>query len=305
VAEESSRPVNEAAGPPAPPASTANAGDHDRAATVTASVVTVTDHSRSTPATPGATGRAGRELVTHLYEPAGAGPFPLILFGHGLDGHPRKFTRLHRAWAAAGYVVAAPTFPVSNDRAPGGADFTDLAQQPGDLGFVLDTLLGPASPLQVPVDPGRIGAGGLSLGGATVYAFVYDDCCRDERVTAAMVLDGNELGFSPDLSAGPPLLLVHADLDPSLPYTNTAGHFAAARVPTGFLTLHLAAHAEPFEDTVSPADRLVETVTIAWWDRWLGDDAGAPGAASVNPLDRVVLAVHAVDPLATWQSRVG
>ena len=80
---------------------------------------------------------------------------------------------------------------MSNDEAPGGSEFIDLGEQPADLGFVLDELLGPESRLEAPVDPELIGAGGLSLGGATVYGLVYDDCCRDDRVAAAMVLDGD------------------------------------------------------------------------------------------------------------------
>lgn len=268
---------------------------------VRSSVVTFTDSSRATPATAGGAGRSARELPTHVHEPVGTGPFPLIIFAHGLDGHPRKFTRLHAAWASAGYVVAAPRFPISNDEAPGGGLLTDLREQPADLGFVLDALLGPDSPLDAAVDPLRIGAGGLSLGGATVYGFVYDDCCRDERVRVAMVLDGHELGFAPDLTRGPPLLLVHADPDPALPYANAVGHFAAAAPPVAFLTLHETAHAEPYENDTDPADDVVEAVTTAWWDTWLAPDEGGRS----DGLRRIETAVARAAPLATWDRRLG
>lgn len=270
---------------------------------VRSSVVTLTDRSRPTPATEGADERPTRDLSTHLFEPVGDGPFPLIVFAHGLNGHPRKFTQLHTAWGEAGYVVAAPTFPVSNDGAPGGSDFIDLDEQPADLGFVLDELLGPDSPLDAPVDPDLIGAGGLSLGGATVYGLVYDDCCRDDRVAAAMVLDGAELAFAPDLTRGPPLLVIHADEDYALPYDGAAASYAAATVPSAFLTLHEAAHAEPYEDVTDPADGLVEQVTIAWWDRWLRGDRA--GGGSEDALARIDVAVADAAPLATWESRVG
>jgi dienelactone hydrolase len=264
---------------------------------VRTTTVTLVDESRTTPATAGAGARPARELETHLYEPTGTGPFPLIVFAHGLNGHPRKFTTLHRAWAAAGYIVAAPAFPVSNDLAPGGGDFIDLGQQPADMAFVLDQLLGTDSPLTATVDQERVGAGGLSLGGATVYGLAYDDCCRDDRITAAMVLDGNELSFSPDLTRGPPVLLVHADPDPSLPYGNAVANFGRATVPAAFLTLHETAHAEPYENTVDPADDLVEAVTVAWWDRYLRDDPTA--------VDRMTDAVTAAGPLASWEARLG
>lgn len=264
---------------------------------VTTSVVTLTDTSRSTPAAGSRPAEETRVLDTHLYEPSGEGPFPLVVFAHGLNGHPRKFTDLHRAWAAAGYVVAAPVFPLSNDENPGGGDVRDLREQPGDLSFVLDRLLDGDSPLRVNVDAARIGAGGLSLGGATVYGMVYDACCRDPRVAAAMVLDGNELAFSPDLSSGPPLFIAHAEGDTALPYDNAARHFAVAAVPAAFLTLHEVAHAEPYENTPDPADELVELVTVAWWDRHLGGDHGALG--------RVEAAVVAAGSLATWEDRLG
>ena len=79
-------------------ADTAEVGPFD----VRSSVVTLTDPSRPTPSTAEADERPERELSTHLYEPAGDGPFPLIVFAHGLNGHPRKFTQLHTAWAEEG-----------------------------------------------------------------------------------------------------------------------------------------------------------------------------------------------------------
>lgn len=270
---------------------------------VRTSVVTLTDASRVTPATAGAGHRSARVLPTHLYEPDGDGPFPLIVFAHGLDGHPRKFTRLLTAWAAAGHIVAVPTFPISNDEAPGGADMVDLHEQPTDMGFVLDELLADSSPVGVDVDPARVGAGGLSLGGATVYGFVYDDEYRDHRVRAAMVLDANELGFAPDLTRGPPLLLIHADPDPTLPYENSAAHFAAATVPAGLLTLHEMAHAEPYEDVDDPADEVVERVTVAWWELWLGDGRHDPGTE--GPRGRIDAAVAEAAELTTWVARLG
>jgi len=40
-----------------------------------------------------------------------AGPFPLVVFAHGYQLGPDTYARLLRAWARAGYVVAAPAFP--------------------------------------------------------------------------------------------------------------------------------------------------------------------------------------------------
>ena len=136
-----------------------------------------------------------------------------------------------------------------------------------------------------------------------MYGFVYDDAYRDDRVRAAMVLNANELGFAPDLTRGPPLLLIHADGDPTLPYENTAAHFAAATVPAALLTLHEMTHAEPYEDVTDPADDVVERVTVAWWQLWLGDrrhDHGSDG-----PSEQIDAAVTDAAGLTTWVTRLG
>ena len=45
------------------------------------------------------------------------------------------------AWAAAGYVVAAPLFPLSSSETPGGPDGGDIGSQPGDMSFVIGQML--------------------------------------------------------------------------------------------------------------------------------------------------------------------
>ena len=105
--------------------------------------------------------------MTTIYRPNGAGPFPLIMFSHGLSGHPDKFTKLFSVWADAGFAIAAPAFPLTNDHvANSNSNVADVAQQPGDVSFVLDKVLAldrqPGSRLFHAIDEHRIGAGGLS-----------------------------------------------------------------------------------------------------------------------------------------------
>ena len=45
-----------------------------------------------------------------------AGRFPLVIFGHGFAVTPAPYAPLLQAWAQAGYVVAAPIFPLGNGR---------------------------------------------------------------------------------------------------------------------------------------------------------------------------------------------
>ena len=69
------------------------------------------------------------------------GPFPLVVFGHGFAVTPAIYTPLLMAWARAGYVVAAPVFPLENAHAPGGPNEADIVNQPADVSFVISRML--------------------------------------------------------------------------------------------------------------------------------------------------------------------
>lgn len=260
-------------------------------------IETFVDTSRRTVPADGAPLRS-RILATTIYRPNGAGPFPLILFSHGLDGHPEKFTKLFTAWADAGFAVAAPAFPRTNSHAENpSSNVGDVAQQPADVSFVLDNLLAmnkqPESRLFRAIDDRKIGAGGLSLGGLTTYFLAYDPCCRDQRVRAVEVLDG----IRPDVAIDGhvPLLIAHSDTDPTLPYSSALEAFGLASPPAWLVTLHGALHASQWEDDVTPYDHIAERLTIDFWDATLDGDAGAfarmehdatvPGRSSIATKD--------------------
>jgi predicted dienelactone hydrolase len=249
------------------------------------------DHSRPTPAHGPTPASDQRELVTDVWLPVGTGPFPTVVFSHGFAGSPDKMTQLFRAWAEAGYVVAAPAFPVSKSDAPGGAALTDAAGQPGDVDFVVQQLLHanetPGDPLARQIDPRHLGLAGDSLGGVTTSTVAFGTCCPDVEPAAVMLLDGALAGVTKPPASGAtiPLLIVHADHDPIVPYDQAVASYRAAAAPKWFVTLHETAHVSAYEDPPDPADELVEAVTIAFWDRWLkGDRAAADRlAAAVTP----------------------
>jgi len=238
---------------------------------------TFVDRSRPTVPATGAR-QPSRTLETAIYRPNGAGPFPLIVFSHGLGGHPEKFTKLFSAWADAGFAIAAPAFPLTNSHtADPNSNIPDVEQQPGDVSFVLDNVLAlgeqPQSRLFHAIDARKIGASGLSLGGLTNYLLVYDECCRDQRIAAAQVLDGIRPDVTPDGHV--PLLIAHADTDPALPYTSAKEAFDVARAPAWLLTLHGASHASQWEDDITPFDDIAQRSTIDFWDATLNGDAAA------------------------------
>ena len=210
-----------------------------------------------------------------------AGPFPLIVFAHGFDITPTPYAPMLRAWVRAGFVVAAPIFPLTNAAAPGGPDESDLVNQPTDLSFVITRLLagnarrhGILSRLMVSRE---VAATGQSDGGSTALATAYNTHYFDRRVTAAMILSGARIqgvdGYDfPEPS--PPLLAVQGTADTVNAPSSTYAYFDAARQPKFLLSLPGAPHLGPYTDEQPQLD-IVERVTIAFLDRYLEHRRGA------------------------------
>jgi dienelactone hydrolase len=196
-----------------------------------------------------ATGLAGGSATTAAEPDEKAGPFPLIVFAHGLGGTPQEYLNVLTAWASEGFVVAAPLFPLSNGNVPGGPDAGDVVNQPKDMRYVLDAVLAasgqPTGTLSHLVDPKEVGAAGHSNGAVTTLGLVANTCCYDARVKAAIVMAGTTEGFPPghyDFSKAPPLLLVHGTADQLIPYRSAPLIYNEARGPKGVLTLEGGSH---------------------------------------------------------------
>lgn len=218
-----------------------------------------------------------RVLPTELYLPAGTGKRPLVVFAHGFNGDPSKFTQLFEAWADAGFAVLAPRFPITytdtgvNPLVRAG----DIAHQPADMRFVLRKLL--AGKYGSRVDPDRIGVAGLSLGGGTTWALISDRCCIEHRFRAAIVMDGSRFGFGPKtfVPNTMPLMVFHIRTDIALPYQGARDAYVQAAPPKYFVTIFQGVHPEPFEDTPSTSDAMVLQSTIAFWRAYLLGDGQA------------------------------
>ncbi len=209
------------------------------------------------------------------------GPFPLVVFGHGFDVTPALYARLLRSWARAGYVVAAPVFPLENADAPGGPDESDLSNQPADMRFVISRMLADSAgsgPLAGLVDPAEIAVAGQSDGGDTALAVAYDPTYRDPRVSAAVILSGAEIpgtgGFT-FAPGSPPLLATQGTADTVNPPSFTNAFFDAAQRPKYLLSLIGAEHLPPYSYQ-QPQLAIVEHVTIAFLDGYLKHNPGAP-----------------------------
>jgi dienelactone hydrolase len=232
------------------------------------------DPTRPT-ATPGnAAYSATRTLPTDLYVPTATAPRPLIMFSHGYRGAPEKFSQLFSAWARAGYVVAAPQFPLTSTRGAPYDIVSDYLNQPADISFVLTQLL--RGPLRPHIDAERVGAAGLSLGGATTYGLVYDPCCVDTRLRAGAIFDGVRLPFAQPFGLNTiPVLIAHIDTDLAAPYKVAKKAYVDSASPKWLLTFHIGIHPEAYENTPSPHDRTATQTSIDFFDLTLLADATA------------------------------
>ena len=248
-------------------------------------VLTFVDHSRFINR-PGHK-RQPRQLVTVVRYPVGAsGPFGLVVFGHGFAVTPAYYFRLLRTWAQAGYVVAAPVFPLGNAHAPGGPDEADIVNQPRDMSFVITRILRASAsdrgPLSGLIDPHRIAISGQSDGAETAVAVAYSSLYRDHRVRAAISLSGAELPGGTYFQPGaPPLLAVQGTADKINRPRYSYALFAAARRPKFLLALIGAGHLPPYTHQ-QPQLSIVEHVTLDFLSRYLGGDPHGVGQMHVD-----------------------
>lgn len=250
-----------------------------------------------------AQGPPGDTPVANAPPDTGGGPYPLILFSHGLGARGVSYENVLKSWASAGYVVAAPDYPLSNADAPGGAQFgraiADTKNQTADASFVIDQVLKldkQKQGLSGIVDAKRIGASGHSLGAITTYGLVYSSCCTDKRIKAAIPMSGItglvEGSGQYFLGAATPLLAVHGNSDGIVPYALDRSGFARAKSPKFFLTFLGAGHVTPFLGGDSSSANALKQSTVDFFNGYLKHnkpaitklqtDGNVQGAASLE-----------------------
>jgi dienelactone hydrolase len=209
------------------------------------------------------------------------GPYPLIVFGHGFAVSPALYAPLLRAWASAGYVVAAPIFPLSNANAPGGPDESDLVNQPTDMSVVITRLLTADASghgiLSGLIDSHQIAVAGQSDGGSTALAVAYNSHYVDRRIGAAVILSGAEIpgvGGYNFPAPSPPLLAAQGAADIMNAPSSTYAFYRIAPPPKFLLSLLGAPHLAPYT-TEQPQLAIVERVSVAFLDRYLKHGPGA------------------------------
>lgn len=200
-------------------------------------------------------------------------PFPLIVFAAGFNSSPAVYAGLMHAWTSAGYVVAAPSFPLTTMGGP--LDENDVVNQPGDLSAVITSVLDLSATagnvLSNLIDAAHIAAAGHSDGGETVMGIAANSCCLDHRLSAAIEMSGAEIVYPGGRyfpGRTPPLLAVQGDNDPINNYSYGVQIYDDAPAPKYLLTLLGAGHLEPF--TTDTAQLIVtELCTIDFLNYYL------------------------------------
>ena len=247
----------------APSSSSAAAPTSSRPFTVTRRDVTFEDASR------------GRTLPTMLLVPDGSGPFPLVEFSHGVTGSGPAYLGFLEPIAAAGYVVAAPTFPLTSGP-DGWSHLADYTNQPADVYFVVDSVMklaaDPGDALHGKVTADELALAGHSLGAMTTIGAVYNSCCAQPRVKAAISLSGVESTFGDgtfDNRPPVPLLLGHGQKDTTIVSSGSDTLFQRATGPAAYVQYPDATHTSIF---TGENGKLLDQATIAWLDKWLRND---------------------------------
>lgn len=247
-----------------------------------------------------------RTVPIKIYFPHGAGPFPVIVFSHGLGGSREGYEYLGRYWAAHGYVSVHLQHPGSDDSVwRGGLGMAGMRDAISaqtardralDVHFALDQLqrLNTDStwPLHGKLDLRRIGMAGHSFGANTTLLIAgmatLGGALTDPRVQCAVALSSpTPVSKNYDaLYAGIKIPMLHmtgtqdiSPVDPAnsrpsdrrIPYDHS--HGADAYLVTFANGDHmLFSGREPLTRHVPSDERnhqLIQEAATAFWDAYL------------------------------------
>ncbi|MCX4389692.1 chlorophyllase [Micromonospora peucetia] len=240
-----------------------------------------------------AAGKAGAKPARSA--DAAGGKFPVVMFSHGLGARPADYATLLTRWTAAGFVVAAPTFPHTSQGGDG--NVLDVLNQPADVSYVLTQVLAldakAGDPLRGRLATDRVAAAGHSAGGVTTIGLFTAN--RDERLDAGVVFAGTALGVGTAFAgAVAPQLFVHGEADEVVEYAAGKAAYDKVPWPKAMLSLPKGDHGRALLSD-GAALRVVSDTTVEFL-RWslYGDGA----AKSRIPTDA------ARDGIATLDNRL-
>ena len=169
------------------------------------------------------------------YTEAGSGPTALLL--HSSAAGNRQWRKLMEERAGRNRLVAMNLFGYGKTSSwPGERPMT--LNDPANLVVALAHFL-----------PERFTPVGHSLGAATVFGVAYNSCCLDERIDVTITVAGGNLPFEGGTYDGAPptpMLLVHGELDQTVPIAAGDAMFEFVDGPVWYLRPTSADHITVF-----------------------------------------------------------
>lgn len=208
------------------------------------------DTSRPTDPNGDFAGSAVRELKGFVWYPETSDQqsFPLIVYSHGFMSSVSEAEYLVDFLVPKGYILAAVNYPLSHGGAPGGPNVNDVINQPGDVSFVIDALLArnadTEDSLYRLVDPSRIAAAGLSLGGLTTQLVAFHRDVLDPRLSAAVSIAGPSSFLEPTFfeTSDIPFMMIAGSADAAIPYATNAAPIPSKASNSILVTLDKGSH---------------------------------------------------------------
>src|SRR5262245_34529162 len=245
------------------------------------------DPSRPTPAYGDFPGWPDRWLFTKIWYPAVRtnAPYPLVIFAPGFGAQPDDYAPLLSRIASAGYVVAAPLYPLLSGWPAGPSDVVDWDQKFPDTWAVTDSMIQLAESSDPTfgglIDTSRIAVAGHSDGALISFGDGYVIGQNDPRVRAvisyAAQLGGaylpNGRAFLHFLSDGD----VYNDFGASVAWDD-----ANLADPRWTVALWGADHTGPYMNPGDPHFELVAQATVDFLDQELKGASWFPLWAAVN-----------------------
>jgi hypothetical protein len=216
------------------------------------------------------------------------GSWPLVIFAHGYNVTPGTYAHLLHAWAAAGFVVAAPAFPL--ETAGGPLDENDLNNEPRDISVVITAVLG--SSLAGHIRSGHIAVTGHSDGAEAALGAGF--ISGDTRIGPVISMAAQGVDGMPHPDIRHPLLVVQGTQDTINPPARSDAVYADAGAPKFYLRLLGAGHLPPVADS-TPWRPIVEQVSIDFLRRYLSG-GNNPVAAMTADGNRPGLSTLSADP---------
>jgi predicted dienelactone hydrolase len=195
-------------------------------------------------------GRDVRVLKGKVWRPEGLqSPGPLLVYSHGFMSFHEEGKYLTRFLASHGYTVVSVDYPLTNFFAPGKPKLADVVNQPGDVSFLIDTMLkrnaDKNDALFNTIDPKKIAVDGVSLGGMTSTLVAFHRQVLDRRITAAISTAGPAAMFTAAFftSNKIPFMMIGGSGDAMVPFEKNAASIPQ-KVPGSILVdLKNASHA--------------------------------------------------------------